>query len=329
MTKLGLTLGCDQNDRTQALFDGRVIPDGIDLTLLSPGPSETFWRMLQHKEFDVAEMSMSSYMMVRDRGYDDFIAIPVFPYRVFRHSFVFVNNNSSIESPADLKGKRIGVPEYQMTAALWVKGILQHEYDVYPRDVKWYHGGLEESGREERLELNLPEEIEVNDIPQGETLSRMLGRGDLDSLIAPRRPSSFSSDSVERLFPNYREVEEEYYRRTGHFPIMHTVVLRREIYDEHKWAAQELTKAFTESKNYGLRRLERFGRRKIALPWTSNEVEKAKALIGDDFYPYGIDENQETLKAMIQFSSEQGLIDEKLTIDELFAPSTTHNRTFN
>lgn len=317
-----LTLACDLNDRTRDIANGTVRPAGIDLTFLPFQVEETFWRMLKHQEFDAAEMSMSSYLMARDRGHPELIAVPVFPSRFFRHSCVFINTNSGIEEPADLKGKKVGVPEYQMTASLWVRGALQHEYGVAPEEMDWYHGGEEEEGREEKLELDLPEGVAPSDIPPDRTLSDMLGAGDIDALVTARTPSSFETDSVERLFPNYREVEREYYRKTGHFPIMHTVVVREDVYEENPWVAQELYKIFEQAKDNCLDRIGDTAELQVTLPWLQSELEETRALMGYDYWTYGVEENRDTLETMTQYSHEQGLTDEKLEVDELFAPNT-------
>jgi 4,5-dihydroxyphthalate decarboxylase len=321
-SNIDIALACDLNDRTRALHDGTVQPEGIDLNFMPLQIEETFWRMLKHQEFDAAEMSMSSYMMARDQGGPELIAVPVFPSRFFRHSCIFVNDDAGIDRPEDLVGCDVGVPEYQITASLWCRGVLQHEYGVAPDEMNWYHGGEEDEGREEKLEFEPPDDLHLQYIPDDRTLSGMLETGDLDALVTARAPSSFQTDSVKRLFPNYRDVEEEYYRKTGHFPIMHTVVLRQEVYDEHPWVAQELYKAFEEAKRRCLEQIGDTGELKTALPWLIDEVERTRELMGWDFWPYGVEENRETLEFMTQMSYEQGLTKERLDVDELFAPTT-------
>ena len=319
---ISLDIACDMNDRTQPVYDGTVSPEGIDLTFLPLQIEETFWRMLKHEEFSAAEMSMSSYMMTRDRGYPELIAIPVFPSRFFRHSCIFINADAGIEEPADLADCNVGVPEYQMTASLWCRGVLQDEYGVSPEDMDWYHGGEEDEGREEKLELDLPDSITLDYIPSDRTLSGMLGSGDLDALITARAPSSFETDSVERLFPNYRDVEMSYYDRTGHFPIMHTIVLRQDVYDENPWVAQELYKTFERAKNICLEQLGDSGELQRTLPWLINEVEETRELMGWDFWQYGVENNRETLEYMTEMSYDQGLIKDPLEVEDLFTPTT-------
>ena len=320
--KVDLALACDLNDRTWALHDGTVTPEGIDLTFLPLQIEETFWRMLKHQEFDAAEMSMSSYMMTVNRDEPKLIAIPVFPSRFFRHSCIFINNDAGIDTPGDLVGKKVGVPEYQMTASLWCRGMLKDQYGVGPEDIAWYHGGEEDTGREEKLEINLPDEVQLEYIPANQTLSGMLGDGDLDALITARTPSAFETPSVDRLFPNYREVEMDYYRETGHFPIMHTVVLRQEVYDERPWVAQELYKVFKEAKEICLKKLDDTGELQRTLPWLISEIEQTRELMGWDFWQYGVENNRETLEYMTEMSYDQGLTNRKLSIEELFASTT-------
>lgn len=322
MADTPVTVACDLNDRTRALADGTVRPTGVDLNFLPLQIEETFWRMLKHQEFDAAEMSMSSYMMTRGRGHPELVAIPVFPSRFFRHSCVFVNADAGIDEPADLSGKKVGVPEYQMTASLWVRGTLQHQYGVPPGEMHWYHGGEEDAGREEKLQLSLPDDVRLDELPEGRTLSGMLEAGDIDALVTARAPSSFGTDAVERLFPNFREVERDYYRKTGIFPIMHTVVLRQDVYDDHPWVAQELYKAFTAAKEHCLERIGDTGELQVALPWLEAELESTRDLMGWDYWPYGVEENRETLETMTQYSHEQGLTEERLDVDDLFAPNT-------
>lgn len=322
MTRTHIALACDLNDRTRDLVTGAVRPTGIDLNFLPFEVEETFWRMLKHQEFDAAEMSMSSYMMARDQGAPELIAIPAFPSRFFRHSCVFVNADSGIDEPGDLKGKNVGVPEYQMTASLMVRGMLQDEYDVRPEDMIWYHGGEEEGGREEKLSIDLPDAVEIRGIEPDQTLSQMLADGDLDALVTARIPSSFHDGPVERLFPDFKQVEKEYYRTTGIFPIMHCVVLRQDVYDQKPWVAKELYKAFERSKQNFLERIGKTNELQVGLPWVIDELEETRELMGWDYWPYGVEANREVLETMTRYSDEQDLTQERLAVDELFAPNT-------
>lgn len=324
MSKLRLSLGCWDYDRTRALMDGTVRPDGIDLNYLSMPVEETFFRMLRHREFDVAEMSLSSYVVSLFSEDRPFIAIPVFPSRFFRHSSIYINADSGIREPGDLVGKRIGTPEYQMTAPVWIRGILSDEYKVPVDSVHYMTGGEEEPNRPEKLKLDLPDNIRVERIGPDKTLSRMLLDGEIDALHTARAPSSFydGSGRVVRLFENYPAVELEYYRRTGIFPIMHCVVIRREVYEQNRWVAQSLFKAFKEAQKKTYQDMHETAAHKTMLPWLSAHVEEARRELGNDFWPYGFNENRETVATFLRYHHEQGLSRRLLTPEDLFAPET-------
>lgn len=324
MSDLHLTVACHLNDRTRALHDGTVSPPGIDLNALDKSIEEAFWRMSQFKEFDAAEASMSTYIVMCDQGNDDFVGIPVFPSRFFRHSSIYVNTDAGIEEPEDLKGRSVGIPEYQQTATLWIRGMLQHDYGVHPSDLHWYQGGLTEPGRTHMVDLDIPDEVNIESVPD-KALSDMVETGEIDALLTARAPPAYESDSVERLFPKYWEVEQDYFARTGYFPIMHTIVLRKEIYETNKWIARELVEAFEEAKNIGLERLGDSAELTASLPWLHPELERMRDLMGDDYWPYGVKDNRETLEAMTQYAHEQGLTDEKVAVKDLFPESTYVN----
>ena len=322
MSKLRLSFGCWNYDRTRALMDGRVQPDGIDLNYLNMPVEETFFRMLRHKEFDVAEMSLSSYTVSLFSEARPFIAIPIFPSRFFRHSCIYVNAASGIKEPKDLIGKRIGNPEYQMTAPAWIRGILQDEYKVPVDSVTYFTGGEEQPGRPEKLKLDLPPNIKVERIGPQQTLSAMLASGEIDALYTARMPSSFltSGGKVKRLFENYVDVEKAYYRKTKIFPVMHTVVIRREVYEQNRWVAQALYKAFCEAQVETYKDLYETAALKAMLPWLTAHVEEARAEMGEDFWPYGLEKNHATLDTFLRYSHEQGLSKRKLSPEDLFAP---------
>ena len=322
MSKLRLSFGCWNYDRTRALMDGRIQPDGIDLNYLNMPVEETFFRMLRHKEFDVAEMSLSSYAVSLFSAARPFIAIPIFPSRFFRHSCIYVNAAAGIKEPKDLIGKRIGNPEYQMTAPAWIRGILQDEYAVPVDSVTYCTGGEEEPGRPEKLKLDLPPNIKVERIGPQQTLSAMLADGDIDALYTARMPSSYhtSGGKVKRLFENYVDVEKAYFRKTRIFPIMHTVVIRREVYEQNRWVAQALYKAFCEAQAETYHDLTETAALKTMLPWLTAHVEEARVEMGDDFWPYGLDKNRDALDTFLRYSYEQGLSKRKLNPEELFAP---------
>ena len=322
MSKLRLTLACWNYDRTRALMDGTVQPDGIDLNYLNLPVEETFFRMIRNREFDVAEMSLSSYTVSTFRDPQPFIAIPVFPSRMFRHASIYVHAGAGIREPRDLVGKRIGTPEFQMTAPVWIRGILSDRYSVPVDSVTYCTGGEEEPGRVEKQKLDLPPAIRIQPIGPTQTLSAMLASGEIDALHTARMPSTFTTqpDKVKRLFPNYVEVEKEYFRDTGIFPIMHTVVIRREVYEANRWVAQSLYKAFAESQRHTYDDLYVTAALKAMLPWLTAYVEDVRALMGNDFWPYGFEANRRTLATFLRYHHEQGLSKTLRTPEELFAP---------
>jgi 4,5-dihydroxyphthalate decarboxylase len=324
MSKLRLTLACWDYDRTRALADGRVQPEGIDLNFLPLHVEETFFRMLRNREFDVAEMSLSSYCVSLMRDDPAFVAIPVFPSRFFRHSCIFISARSGIREPKDLIGKRFGVPEYQMTAPVWIRGILADEYGVAPTSVKYFSGGEEEPGRDEKLKLNLPPEFSVTPIGPAQTLSQMLADGEIDALHTARTPSTFYSrpDDVKRLFPDFVPVEKDYFRRTGIFPIMHVVAIRRSVYEANRWIAQSLFKAFREAQALTYDNLAVTSAMTSMLPWQVAAVEEARAELGDDWWPYGFAKNRTVLDTFLRYHHEQGLSSRRLQPEELFAAET-------
>lgn len=324
MGKLKFTFACTAYDRMFALIDGTVVPEGMDFNFIALEPEEIFWRQIKYQEWDASEMSLSSYIMARSRGDDSFIAIPAFPSRCFRHSSIYINTQKGISKPEDLKGKIVGVPEYQITAALWIRGLLQHDYGVHPWDILWRSGGEETPGREEKIWLQLPSEFDYRPIPKDSTLSQMLETGEIDALVSARPPSCFSNKSpnVSRLFVEYPDIEREYYLKTQIFPIMHTVVIKRSIYEKYPWVAQALYKALLTSKNIMLKKLQVWVALYASLPWLVSEVERAKEIIGEDWWPYGINKNRLTLEKACQYSFEQGLSAKMSTIEDLFAPET-------
>jgi 4,5-dihydroxyphthalate decarboxylase len=317
-----MSLGCWNYDRTRALMDGSVQPQGIDLNYLNMPVEETFFRMLRHQEFDAAEMSLSSYTVSLFKPQRPFVAIPVFPSRFFRHSCIYVNANSGIREPRDLIGKRVGNPEYQMTAPVWIRGILSDHYGVPVDSVTYCTGGEEEPGRPEKLKLDLPANIRVEPIGETQTLSQMLLDGEIDALYTARMPSTFRTGGgrVRRLFDNFVDVERQYFRDTGIFPIMHTVAIRTEVYQANRWVAQSLYKAFLEAQRQNYEDLMETAALKTSLPWLTAHVEETRREMGDDFWPYGLDRNRKTLETFLRYHFEQGLSKRLLTPDELFAP---------
>jgi len=324
MGNVNITVACWDYDRTRPLQEGRVPVEGVDLTYLPLRVEETFWRMLRYQDFDAAEMSMGSYLMSRDKGSPRFVAIPVFPSRAFRHSCIYVNTDSGIREAKDLIGRNVGVPEYQITMAVWARGILQHEYGVKPEEVVWFTGGEEQPGREEKIKPDLPASVVIRSIGPEQTLSSMLEKGEIDAMVSAHMPSPFvrRSPKVARLFPSFRTVEEAYFKKTRIFPIMHTIVLREDVHERYPWVAQNLYKAFCESKRICAQSMYEFSALKYMMAWSIAEMEEERELMGDDPWAYGLEANRHVLETLVSYTHEQGLIKKPIDIESLFAPST-------
>lgn len=323
MSDLHLTLACEDYDRTRPLCDGTVKAEGIDLNYLVLPVEEIFWRMMKYEEFDASELSMGAFLVAAARGRRPFIAIPVFPSRTFRHRCIFIHTASGIKKPQDLRNKRIGVPEYTMTAAVWLRGLFQHEYGIGPQEIDWIQAGEEEPGRKDRVDFEVPSGVRLRTI-NDRTLNEMIESGELDAMMSPRMPTCFvkGSPNVRRLFQNYKEVEMEYFKKSGIFPIMHVIVIRKPVYDANPWVAQTLYKAFCEAKDLCLRELYDTNILRISLPWTAAEYEETRELMTADYWPYGLTPNRPNLETLHGYLYEQGLIKQKLNLDELFAPET-------
>jgi 4,5-dihydroxyphthalate decarboxylase len=317
-------LACWDYDRTRALADGRIQAEGIDLNYLDLPVEETFFRMLRHQEFDVAEMSLSSYVISLFRPDPPFVAIPVFPSRAFRHSGIYINTSAGIREPRDLIGKRVGNPEYQLTAIVWIRGILSDEYGVPVDGVTYLVGGMEEPGRPEKQTLDLPSTIKLERIGPARTLSAMLAAGEIDAVYAPRMPSAARNGgpSVRRLFEDYAVVEREYFRRTRIFPIMHTIVIRRAVYEANRWVAQSLLKAFGAAQRGAYDALRETAALSTMLPWLTAHVEETCREMGDEYWPYGVEANRHVLATFLRYSCEQGLAKKLLEPEQLFAAET-------
>ena len=312
-------------DRTLALFDGSARIEGVELYAVPVADiAELFRRMAQHGEFDVAEMSMSTLMILISRGRTDLIGIPVFPSRSFRHGFIFVRSDSGIRSPEDLRGRRVGIQHYQATAYLWMRALLAHEYGVSPREIEWWEGGLDVGSPMERFAHDPPPGVTIHHLSSSETLEGMIEEGRLDAIMSPEvvRSATGPAPRLAVLLANHVALEADYFQRTGFFPIMHTVVVRRTLYQEHPWLAPALVDAFHQAKRLGMARLRSRRTPGIALPGLSSELESLATLFDGDAFPSGFPANRNTIEAMTVYAHEQGLTPRPLQAEELFAPET-------
>ena len=323
MTKLQLSIAMGDYDRTRALLDGSVQIDGVDPVFMTLSPEEMFFRAMRSADFDISELSFSSYLVKHSKGDCPYIAVPVFLSRAFRHTSIYVRKDR-IERPEDLKGKRIGLPEYQLTAHVWARALLQDDFGVRPSDVQWVRGGIESPGRPEKIRLQLPADVRIEDAPAGTTISELLDRGEIDGFIAPRPPSAaaLANPNVGWLFDDPTAVAKDYFRRTGVFPIMHVCAVRKTLAQQHPWLPMALTKAFTQAKDAALEKLSDTSATKVTLPFVEEQLKAARETMGADFWSYGVAANRRTLETFVRHHHAQGLSARIVTVEELFHPST-------
>lgn len=324
MSKLTLSIAMGDYDRTRPIHDGRVQIDGVDPVTLLLTPEEMFFRVFRHEAFDVSEMSFSSYCVKLARGESAYVALPVFLSRAFRHTSVYIRTDRGIDSPADLKGKRIGIAEYQLSANVWVRGILEDDHGVKPSDITWIRGGMDTPGRPEKIAITLPDDVHMEPAPEGDTLNAMLARGDIDGFIGPRWPRCYGEGHphVGRLFGDSIAAAEDWYHRTGIFPVMHLLGLRRSLAEAHPWLPGTLVKAFTESKRVSQEALADTSATKVTMPFVEDNLARARTLIGPDPWTYGVKGNEATLEAFLDYHYRQGLSPRRLALDELFHPAS-------
>lgn len=323
MSKLTVSLAVAPYDRVQPLFTGRVRIEGCEVNYFPLEAEEVFARAYSSQDFDITELSSSSHILTSARGDAPYIGIPAFVSRVFRHSAYYIRTDRGIKTPQDLKGKTVGVPEYQMTAALWARGILSDEYGVKAQDIHWRNGGQEQPGRKERTPID-PPGIDLKPIPSDKTLSAMLEAGELDAIISARAPSCFTrgAPNIARLFPDFRKAEEAYFRKTGLFPIMHLIGIRKTLVEKHPWLPASVFKAFLQAREIALKEVKDVGVLHAMLPWMPDEVARTQAVMGPNFWPYGIEENRKDLEAMLRWSYEQGLSPRQAKLEDVFARGT-------
>lgn len=322
LQKLALSVAMGDYDRTRALLDGSARIDGVDPIFMTMSPEEAFFRAFRGGEFDIGELSLSSYTLKVSQGDCPYVAVPVFLSRAFRHTALYVRRDR-IRAPADLRGKRVGIPEYQLTANVWARALLKDDHGILPSDVTWVRGGIEAPGRAEKLKLQLPPSVRLEDAQDGDTLAAMLDRGDLDAFVGPRAPSCFGRNpQVGWLYPDPTAAAQDYYRRTRIFPIMHVVGIRRGLVEQHPWLPVAVYKAFDAAKAIALERLADPSAPKASLPFLEELLATTRQLMGPDYWPYGVPANRATLEAFLAHHHDQGLSARRVAVDDLFAPTT-------
>jgi 4,5-dihydroxyphthalate decarboxylase len=324
MSDLSLTLSMCVYDRTRPLLEQRVRPHGIDLTMLTPSIEECITRMLRHREWDAAEMSLSAALITVERGDPAFAVLPIFPSRYFRHSAIFVNASSGIDEPGELKGKRVAVPAYaRLTAAVWVRGILEDDWGIAPSDVTWVVPEPLPVGSADNIPVELPSDVNIEAVEPTPWIDRRLAEGDVDALVTARLPRPFvAGDSrVRRLFDNPRQVEADYFRRTGIFPPMHAIVVRRELYESEPWIGPSLFQAFVKAKHLGVQDNYEIDVSRYSLSWWVTYLEDERRVLGKDPWTYGVAPNRNTIETFVGYCNRQGLLERRLAVEEIFPPN--------
>ncbi|HXQ66990.1 MAG TPA: ABC transporter substrate-binding protein [Alphaproteobacteria bacterium] len=324
MAKLNLSVAVGDYDRTRPLVDGAVQIDGVDPVYMTLAPEEIFFRAFRHAEFDICELSLSSFAIKTAQGDNPYVGVPVFPSRAFRHTSIYVRTDRGIRSPADLRDRRIGTPEYQLTACVWARALLEDEFGLGRADVRWVRGGLEQPGRPEKIALALPTDIRIEPAPEGASLSALLAAGEIDGIVAPRAPSCYDRGhpQVGWLFADPVAAATAYFRRTGIFPIMHLIGVRRALAERHPWLPAAVFKAFEQAKSIALARLGDTAATKVTLPFVEEQLKAARELMGRDFWSYGVAANRNVLETFLRHHRAQGLSQRQLTVEELFHPAT-------
>jgi 4,5-dihydroxyphthalate decarboxylase len=323
MAKLELSVAVGDYDRTRALIDGGVAIDGVDPIYMTLGPEEIFFRAFRAAEFDICELSLSSYTVKTAQNNCPYIAVPAFVSRAFRHTAIYVRTDR-VKKPEDLKGRKVGLPEYQLTANVWARALLEDDYGVKPSDIHWIRGGIEEAGRPEKLAIKLPPGVRLDNAPDGATISGLLEAGEIDGFIAPRPPTLVEKGhpNIGWLFSDPVAVAKDYYKRTGLFPIMHVVGIRRTLAEKHPWLPGAVFKAFEQAKAVGMEKLSDTSATKVTLPFVEEALRNARALMGEDYWSYGVEKNRKVLDYFLAQHHAQGLSSRRVAVDELFHPGT-------
>jgi 4,5-dihydroxyphthalate decarboxylase len=323
MAELNLSVAIGDYDRNRPLIDGAVRIDGVDPVFMKLCPEEIFFRAFRNQDFDICELSLSSFTVKTATGACPYVGVPAFVSRCFRHTSIYVRTDR-IKRPEDLKGKRVGVPEYQLTANVWARAILEDDFGVKPSDMHWIRGGIEHAGRPEKITLNLPPGVRLENAPEGMTISELLLKGEIDAFIAPRPPAkaALMSANIGLLFRDSAAAAKDYFKRAGIFPIMHLIGVRKSLAEKHAWLPAAVLKAFEQSKTMALEQLSDVSAAKVTLPFLEEELVSARALMGEDFWPYGLEPNRKTLEAFLRHHHSQGLSPRLVGVEEMFHPGT-------
>ena len=321
MSKLKLSIAVGDYDRNRPLMDGAVQIDGVDPVFMALPPEEIFFRAFRHQDFDICECSLSSFSVKTAAGECPYVGVPAFVSRMFRHTSMYVRTDR-VKKPQDLKGRKVGVPEYQLTALVWARAILEDEFGVKPSDIHWIRGGIEHAGRPEKISIKLPKGVRLDNAPEGTTISELLAAGEIDGFMAPRPPTTMGRPNVGWLFRDPVAAAKDYFKRTGIFPIMHLIGVRRELADQHPWLPAAVLKAFEQSKALSLAHRADPSATKVTLPFVEERMQEARELMGEDFWAYGLEPNRKALETFLRHHHAQGLSSRLLKPEELFHPAT-------
>jgi 4,5-dihydroxyphthalate decarboxylase len=321
MAKLNLSVAIGDYDRNRPLIDGAVRIDGVEPTFMTLSPEEIFFRAFRTEDFDICECSLSSFTVKTAAGNCPYVGVPAFVSRMFRHTSMYCRTDR-IQKPEDLKGKKVGVPEYQLTAIVWARAILEDDYGVKPSDVHWIRGGIEEAGRPEKISIKLSDGVRLDNAPEGRTISDLLADGEIDGFIAPRPPTTVNEPNVGWLFRDPVAAAKDYFKRTGIFPIMHLIGIRKTLVEQHPWLPAAVFKAFNESKSVAMEALADTSATKVTMPFVEERLAEARELMGEDYWPYGLEENRKTLETFLRHHHAQGLSSRLVKPEELFHPAT-------
>jgi 4,5-dihydroxyphthalate decarboxylase len=323
MSKLKLSVAIGNYDRARPLFDGAVQIDGVDPVFMTLPPEEIFFRAFRTIDFDICELSMSSFTVKTAQGHNPYVGVPAFVSRAFRHNSIYVRTDR-IKKPEDLRGKRIGLPEYQLTACVWARVFLEDDHGIKPSDVIWVRGGIDDPSRPEKITIKLPPDVRLEDAPEGKTISQLLESGDIDAFIAPRVPRLVAKNNpnIGWLFRDPIAAGKDYYKRTGIFPIMHVTGIRRTLVEQHPWLPINVYAAFLKARAVAVNDLSRLDTPPVAHPWMADEIARLRTLMGDDIWPYGMEKNRNELDTLLRYAEADGLTNSRIPLETLFAPTT-------